>query len=112
MMYLIRGYIFNEDSTDLIAANNYAYDVLNFIFFHEVAHAIIEFYDLPVTGIEETSQTNLPHLYYHYTYDPEIDEEVNSLGQDMLYNVGTHYLNEDEYWNVTCPELAETPRRG
>ena len=102
-------YIFNEDSTDLIAASNYAYDVLNFIFFHEVAHAIIDVYDLPVTGIEENVADQFASLMLSYTYDPEIDEEVNSLGQDMLYNVGTYYLNEDEYWNVTCPELAETP---
>ena len=97
-------YIFNEDASE--PPIDYSYDVLNYIFYHEVAHAIIHVYDLPTTGLEENVADQFASLMLSHTYDAETEDY--SLGQDMLYNVGTHYLYEDEYWNVICPESAET----
>ena len=98
-------YIFNEDASE--PSINYSYNVLNYIFYHEVAHAVIYAYDLPITGLEENVADQFAALMLSYTYDAETEDY--SLGQDMLYDVGTYYLYEDEYWNVLCPELAETP---
>ena len=98
-------YLFNEDGQP-DDAGSYAYDVFVHTFYHELAHAMIDVYDLPITGLEENVADQFAALMLSYTYD---DEEGHSLGQDMLHNVGTHYLYEDEYWNVICPEQAETP---
>ena len=98
-------YLFNEDGQPE-DAGSYAYDVLVYTFYHELAHAMIDVYDLPITGLEENVADQFASLILSYTYD---DEAGYSLGQDMMYNVGTYYIYEDEYWNVLCPEMAETP---
>ena len=98
-------YLFNEDG-DPDDVGYYAYNVFVHTFYHELAHAIIDIYDLPITGLEENVADQFAALILSYTYD---DEEGHSLGQDMLHSVRTHYLYEDEYWNVICPEQAETP---
>lgn len=98
-------YLFNEDG-DPDDAGSYAYDVFVHTFYHEIAHAIIDIYDLPITGLEENVADQFAALILSYTYD---EGEDYSLGQEMLHNVGTHYFYQDEYWNVMCPEQAETP---
>ena len=97
-------YIFNEDSSESVG--DYSYNVLNYIFYHELAHAIIYVYDLPITGLEENVADQFAALMMSYTYYEGTDDY--STGQDILYDIGNHYLYEDEYWNVMCPELAET----
>ena len=95
-------YLFNEDNPDLTAASYFAYDVIDYMFFHEVAHAIIDIYNLPITGLEENVADQFAVLIISYTQDEQTGDY--SLGQDMLYNIGTHYLYEDEYWNVIHPQ--------
>ena len=97
-------YIFNEDDSGSVG--DYSYNVLTYIFYHEMAHAIIYVYDLPITGLEENVADQFAVILLSYT--PDLETGDYSLGHDMLYDVGTYYLYEDEYWNVMCPELAET----
>ena len=83
--------------------------VKSWVQFHllEVAHAIIDIYDLPVVGLEENVADQYAALILSYTYEEDAGDY--SLGLDQLSNVGSYYLYEDEYWNIICPESAETP---
>lgn len=97
-------YLFNEDNPDVDTARVFAYDVIDYTLWHEVAHAIIDIYNLPFTGLEENVADQFASLMISYTVD---EHEDYSLGQDMLYNIGNHYLYEDEYWNVIYPQQLE-----
>ena len=96
-------YIFNEEDSGSV--DDYSYNVLTYILYHELAHAIIYVYDLPVTGLEENVADQFASLILSYKSHDGIDF---SVGTETLYDVADHYLYEDEYWNVICPESAET----
>ena len=105
-------YLFNEDNYESSgdyydSPGNYAYDVLDWVLFHEVAHAIIHIYDLPVTGLEENAADQFASLMLSYTYYNDDGTDDFSLGQDMLYNVANYYWYNNEiqssvgsYWDV------------
>ena len=80
----------------------YGYDVIDFVFWHEIGHALIDIYELPITGLEENVADQFAALMLSFTYDE--DTGSNSVGQDMLYNVGTWFTIEDQYWNEIHPE--------
>jgi len=79
-------------------------DVLTYVFYHEIAHALIDIYHLPTTGIEEDAADQFAALMLLYTYDDAIDYP---LGQEMLYNVGTWFYIADDYWTNIHPYLPE-----
>ena len=97
-------YYFEQDDYDVDYAAEYAYDVLNYFLYHEIAHALIDIHDLPITGLEENVADQFAVLMLSFTRDEAGDY---SPGQDMLYNVATYYFYEDEYWTFHCPGLAE-----
>jgi len=99
MYYYFYG---EEPSFDMDEMQTYSYDVLNFIFFHEVGHALIDVYQLPITGLEENVADQFAALMLSYTYYEETGDY--SLGQEMLYNVGTWFYNEHYYWNEVYPQ--------
>ncbi len=79
-------------------------DVLTYIFYHEIAHALIDIYHLPTTGIEEDAADQFAALMLSYIHDDEINYTV---GQEMLYNVGTWFYIADDYWTNIHPYLPE-----
>tara|TARA_B100000029_G_C17432369_1_gene908348 strand:- start:111 stop:1121 length:1011 start_codon:yes stop_codon:yes gene_type:complete len=91
-----------DESFDVDVYNNYTYDVVDFVFWHEMGHAFIDIYELPVTGLEENVADQFAALMLSFTYDEETGDYA--VGQDMLYNVGTWFAIEDQYWNEIHPE--------
>ena len=98
-------YYFYEDTQDFDAGyvGSYAYDVVDFIFWHEIGHAFIDIYDLPVTGLEENVADQFAALILSYTSDDETGSF--DTGQEMLDSVGLWFALENEYWTVTYPAL-------
>lgn len=83
-----------------------AHDVLSYVLLHEVAHAIIHIYDLPVTGLEENAADQFAALILSYTYAEDTPDDF-TRGQDMLYHVGNFYWFQSEiqpsvgsFWDV------------
>ena len=92
-------YYYGEDENfDVDASATYSYNVLDFIFFHEVGHALIDVYQLPITGLEENVADQFASLMLSYTYDDSTGDY--SIGQDMLYDVGTWFWISNELYSV------------
>ena len=58
--------------------DDFVFDVTYSVLYHEVAHAILDVYDIPYTGLEENVADQFEALMLSRTEG----------GQDMLYNVG------------------------
>ena len=74
-------------------------DVIDFIFYHELGHAFIDIYGLPITGLEENAADQFAALFMLLAYE-------GTEGHVILYNVGTWFLIQSElyeqsyYWDV------------
>ena len=106
---------------------NVDYSLINIIesvFYHEVGHALVHVYDLPITGMEEDAVDQFS-LYMSFAYPYEDDPE-NLIGQDTTIDVAidyylaaedaknsgyeydetdyadTHSLNEQRFSNFAC----------
>jgi len=79
-------------------------DVMDFAFYHELGHALIDVYELPITGLEENAADQFATIFLLVTENQEGYDGV--VGQDILYNVGTWFLIQTElyeqsvYWGV------------
>ena len=108
-----------EDEIDIMT-----YDVMDFVFYHEVGHALVDVYDLPITGLEENAVDQFAAMSMFF-YEDDPDSEV-IIGQDILYNVGTWFLiqtqNDAEYvywdthnldiqrfYNISCYSFGQNP---
>ena len=98
------GYDLYGDST---YAEDFAYNVLDGTLMHETGHALVDIYDLPVTGLEEDAVDQFAALMQSRTYtDYGSDYEPDyAVGQDMMFDVSTawNYAAQTEtpaYWDV------------
>ena len=106
---------------------NVDYSLINIIesvFYHEVGHALVHVYDLPITGMEEDAVDQFS-FYMSFAYPYEDDPE-NLIGQDTTIDIAidyylaaedaknsgyeydetdyadTHSLNEQRFSNFAC----------
>lgn len=97
--------------------DDFVFDVTYSVLYHEVAHAILDVYDIPYTGLEENVADQFEALMLSRTEG----------GQDMLYNVGTYYLyssksdestpywdthagNMQRFYNISCWAYGHNPQ--
>ena len=105
-----------REQESYVGLDDFVFDVTYSVLYHEVAHAILDVYDIPYTGLEENVADQFEALMLSRTEG----------GQDMLYNVGTYYLYSSEleeptpYWdthagnmqrfyNISCWAYGEDP---
>jgi len=120
-------YLENEIANNQITdedLDDASYSVIDFVFYHELAHALIDVYQLPITGLEENAADQFATYFQLLTEDDENVEGI--LSQDLLYNVGTWfyiqtlYENEPVYWdthnldiqrfyNISCYAYGQNP---
>lgn len=98
--------LFNEGAPDTQILADYVYDVLYYILYHEVAHTIIDVYDIPITGFREDAADQFAALMILYIYDDETGS--HTPGQITMRNVMIYYTYEDQYWNVIDEESAKS----
>ena len=96
--------LFNEEAPDTHMLADYVYDTLYYILYHEVAHAIIDVYDIPITGFQEDVADQFAALMILYLYDDETGS--HAPGQSTMRNVMTYYTYEDQYWDVIYKKSA------
>lgn len=81
-----------------------ALDVVDFVFYHEVGHALVDVYLLPIMGLEENALDQFA-AFFMLSTENEVGYE-GIVGQDILYNVGTWFFIQNEkpfdhvYWDV------------
>jgi hypothetical protein len=79
-------------------------NVIDFVFYHELGHALTDTYGLPITGLEENAADQFATLFMLLYEDTNEYEGI--IGHDILYNVGTWFLIQTElyeqsyYWDV------------
>ena len=98
---LFEKYYESEGDFDEKYAGIYAYNVLDFIFFHEAGHALIDIYELSVTEPEENAVDQFAALMLSYVAD-----EHGSYGvdQNTLYYMEVWFWIEREYQAVVSSE--------
>ncbi len=99
-------------------------DVIDFIFYHELGHALIDLYQLPITGLEENAVDQFAILFILLAENKGDYDGI--LGQDILYNVGTWFLIQSEihsqsfysdvhnldiqrFYNISCYAYGHNP---
>jgi hypothetical protein len=90
---------------------------LSFVFFHELGHALIDQYDLPITGSEEDvadqvatyilAQANPVSAYWAAQYwiqrdDPGDTGLLKGLFRSSIMFADEHAMDEQRFYNVLC----------
>ena len=76
-------------------ADEFAYNVLDGFVLHEVGHALVNIYDLPVTGMEEDAVDQFAALIQSQTYD-EYDP-YDETGRTMMLDMADWWRYVAEY---------------
>ena len=98
----VQWWRYNDNSDDQNESADFVRDVTTYIFYHEIAHALIDVHNLDYTGREENVADQFGTLMLTYYED----------GQDMLYKVGEWYIynhgdryGEFPYWDTHGTDL-------
>jgi hypothetical protein len=88
-----------------------------FIFFHELGHALIDYYDIPIAGNEEDAVDNFSTLSLLQTGDAEVATlaagywGASATGMyDELDFSDEHALNEQRFYNILCLVYGSDPQ--
>ena len=108
---------------DPSSAEDFAYNVLDGIVLHEVGHALVDIYDLPVTGLEEDAVDQFSALIQSRTYDDY--DPYYEAGQIMMLDVAdwwdyssqgetpaywdVHSLSVQRFYNIACYAYGADP---
>jgi len=100
------------------------FDVMDFVFYHELGHALVDIHLLPITGLEENALDQFAAFFMLMTENEGDYEGI--VGQDILYNVGTwffiqnekqydyvfwdvHNLDIQRFYNISCYAYGQHP---
>lgn len=95
-------------------------DATSFTFFHELGHALVDQYELPITGNEEDAADNFATIIMldvygddlgvisgMFQFDAEAMEEMENL-ENLAY-WGEHSLSTQRYYNTACLIYGSDP---
>ena len=112
--YLEKNYWVYQESSGSEAVNLWTLNVVDYVLFHEVGHALVDIYDLPVTGLEEDVVDQFS-AYINAEFSPgtEGQDEIRSAAfiyeishtEDELqvsYFADTHSLSLQRFYNLAC----------
>ena len=108
---------------DIETEEDFEYEVIDaslFTFFHELGHALVHLYDLPITGKEEDAvdsfatiilldiyDDDLGALSGMFQFDAESDEERENL--ESLPFWGEHALSAQRFYDTACLIYGSDP---
>jgi len=96
----------SDEELDEIVSN-----ATTFVFFHEVGHALVDAYDLPITGREEDAVDQLSVLLLadgtgegdRMVLDAAVSFSKQASGElDELAFADEHSLDQQRYYNIIC----------
>ena len=123
------------DYFDRVYGNNWTTEDLNYsvinvienVFYHELGHALIEIYQLPITGPHESVADQFAgFILLEFPYE---DDPTNSIGQDAMRDTAidywlageknpdltqtafadTHALNQQRFYDLACWAYGSDP---
>lgn len=109
----------SSDEEDEEAAGK-AIAAMVFVFYHELGHALIDIYDLPVTGREEDAVDQLATVMLLETWDGEDSELAMTASAEWFDSSAAereedpdmadeHALDEQRYYNLLCWTYGSDP---
>lgn len=100
----------------------FAKDATVFLFYHELAHAFIDIYNLPIVSNEETAADNLAViLALEYTDDglnvvldtaelfDLLDQKIKHFQEDDYWD--EHALDAQRFYNILCLAYGKYPKK-
>ncbi|MEZ5056909.1 MAG: DUF4344 domain-containing metallopeptidase [Saprospiraceae bacterium] len=108
-------YIQSQEDLDVVL------DVVEFVLYHEIGHALVEAYDIPITGKEEDAVDGLATiLIAELLQDPELalvvadlfalqDEQVAEFQEAHFWD--EHSLDAQRYYNILCWFYGSDPEQ-
>ena len=106
--------------SDKESRNYYLNNINLFSFYHELGHALIDAYNIPMVGSEEDAADSLASvmLLYYFTEGSQIlldnadyferAREASASQENQYWDV--HALNEQRYYRLICYAYANDPK--
>jgi len=92
-----------QEQIDIL--NNSLENVIENTLYHELGHALIDIYDLPITGLEE----DVAFAAYFALQFPYQDDPQNTIGQSVVLDTAWHWwLISEAYPDLTPSHFADT----
>jgi hypothetical protein len=101
LMTYLDDLFFEHLDGDVESAVNESGRVTDFIFYHEIGHALIDVYELPTTGPEEDAADSFSSYIM-------ADLTESTTGQDSIFSAGTWFLIEHDNYGVSESAFWDT----
>ena len=110
----------NYPDSDKESRNYYLNNINLFSFYHELGHALIDAYNIPMVGSEEDAADSLASvmILYYFTEGSQIlldnadyferAREASASQENQYWDV--HALNEQRYYRLICYAYANDPK--
>lgn len=120
--YLIGLYMKQYPYADNKTLKYFTLDTTQFFLYHEIAHALIDLYHIPIVSNEETAADNLAVIIALEYMDDGFDVVMNSAELFDLFDRDNEKYDEDELWdehaldsqrfyNVICLTYGKFPEK-
>jgi hypothetical protein len=112
--------IFKEEGKSSEKLDDEVAGAFVFIFFHELGHAVIDAWDLPITGKEEDAVDQLSSVLLIEAIDSGEEMAFNgalsfALQEDEITEdsdfAGQHSFNKQRFFNITCLIYGNNPEK-
>jgi len=113
LFYLLALFYYDEDYESITKS------VLLFVGFHELGHAIVDIYDIPITGLEEDAVDQLASYFLiGNAVGPKpiletgkwfiMESEIQSSNRQLAF-WDEHSLNQQRFYNTLCWLYGSSP---
>ncbi len=113
---------FRRDINDQQELSNAVFGALEFIFYHELGHALIDIFEIPSTGREEDAVDQFSTLFL---LDTDVGISAALSGASFFYTIGEasggsvqdlafwdeHSLNQQRFYNIVCLVFGSNPNQ-
>ena len=119
--YLEKNYWAYQESSGSESVNLWTLNVVDYVLFHEVGHALVDIYDLPITGLEEDVVDQFSaYINAEFSVGTEGQDVIRSAAfiyeishtEDELqasYFADTHSLSLQRFYNLACWAYGSDP---
>ena len=98
---------YERENLDIVRLNDSLEHVIENTLYHELGHALIDIYDLPITGLEEDVADQFA-AYFALQF-PYQDDPQNTIGQSVVLDTAWHWwLISEAYPDLTPSHFADT----
>lgn len=113
---------FDDEGADPEDVKEQALDSMTFTFYHELGHALVDLYDLPITGKEEDAVDELAAVVLIEADEDDVGEQMALNGAEAFYRSSVdpedltddhfadeHSLDQQRYFDIICLVYGSNP---